>query len=888
MLYSEMNVHSAETLGLLLSEWFRRLEESGIDYLVLRNYEQLPESTSGDVDILVAESQLFEAEALLYITGNSLGWRVHHRAEFSPVSIFLSRFDGSESVHIDLFKDLVWRGADILPAATVLARKRRYRNFYVPDPVDEAVLNLLTRLLYAGYIKDKYKPQIIQTIQSDPEAFVERLSECFNGRTARLLSEQAGGENWKLIEKSVWRLRIHILSQTIKRHPLLFFKRWLKDTKRFLNRLWSPAGLMLVLIGPDGSGKSTIAQLIKQDLDRTFPIDKGVHCHWKPCFLPRRSKHTETTWIQNPHGRPPRSVFSSIPIFLYHWFDFVLGYFFKYYPALFRNGLVLVERHYYDFYVDQKRYLLNVPIWLVKLCHKFVPSPDLVILFDAPPEVLWQRKQEISLGELQRQTSEFRTLITQLPQGIILDCTPQLDTVRKNLKFIVLEYLSYRTRKRWPFINDVVYVPNHLDWIKNIITNTPNAVCVLNHPFGASANSKRENLPVEHLDFIVLPSFSQPKLLVPIKPRRAALVTLHLYNPRRVKGILLKQSLKLALTSGLTAHLPLPKVQFIFSKEAQPNDLLHQKVKDIIGRDDLSIGMYTGTNTVHKKPVLSIVTKKGELVAIGKIGLDPETVALVQNEGATLQELSHTPLADHMIPKLLYASPWGEKYILLLTPPKGKLQRAPNDLSTIHVNFLKELINQGCYTTSLCKSEYWNTLLTRINTLITTENLPFWPAVWNSCLKLIQEKLGNTELSFARAHGDFVPWNTYLVNDKLYVFDWEYSRCGMIVGWDIFHFYTQTNILVKRANAYRILAQAYPTIGYHLLRFQPNCPPSDFYYLYALYLVDVSSWYIFRDKHIVDLQGYRLRKTWLKMLQTHLESLPRQYSLGNGLSPSVK
>lgn len=43
------------------------------------------------------------------------------------------------------------------------------------------------------------------------------------------------------------------------------------------------------------------------------------------------------------------------------------------------------------------------------------------------------------------------------------------------------------------------------------------------------------------------------------------------------------------------------------------------------------------------------------------------------------------------------------------------------------------------------------------------------------------------------AHGDFTPWNTFIVGDRLYVFDWEYAHPAYPLGFDRVHFTLSAN-----------------------------------------------------------------------------------------------
>ena len=90
----------------------------------------------------------------------------------------------------------------------------------------------------------------------------------------------------------------------------------------------------------------------------------------------------------------------------------------------FRGGLVLIDRFYYDFFVDQRRYRLRVPQSIVRLGHFFLKKPDLVVLLDAPAEVLQSRKQEVPLAETERQRTAYRALVRGLRNGRVDGCHP--------------------------------------------------------------------------------------------------------------------------------------------------------------------------------------------------------------------------------------------------------------------------------------------------------------------------------------------------------------------------------------------------------------------------------------------------------------------------------
>ena len=131
-----------------------------------------------------------------------------------------------------------------------------------------------------------------------------------------------------------------------------------------------------------------------------------------------------------------------------HWLEFFLGSFLRIRPATFKGGLVLIDRWYYDFFVDQRRYRLRVPLALVRFGHFFLKKPGLVLLLDAPPEILQQRKQEVPLLESQRQREAYLSLIRSLPQGRIINAGAAPEAVGREMTETVLAFMTERMDQR--------------------------------------------------------------------------------------------------------------------------------------------------------------------------------------------------------------------------------------------------------------------------------------------------------------------------------------------------------------------------------------------------------------------------------------------------------
>jgi thymidylate kinase len=192
-------------------------------------------------------------------------------------------------------------------------------------------------------------------------------------------------------------------------------------------------GRFILLVGPDGSGKSTLAGRLVEELKSRF--DGTRRLHWRPTLLPqagaflgRSVGDTSTPHAKEPHGR----ILSTL-VLLYYWLDFFLGGWLKTWVLKRRGELIVMERGWQDIAVDARRYRLQIFPRLVFAMASLLPVPDLILVLEAPTEVLLDRKQEISSSELERQAAAWRRV--RFPRGsrvVYLDASLDMDQVVKS------------------------------------------------------------------------------------------------------------------------------------------------------------------------------------------------------------------------------------------------------------------------------------------------------------------------------------------------------------------------------------------------------------------------------------------------------------------------
>jgi thymidylate kinase len=359
----------------------------------------------------------------------------------------MSGLQSNAQAHFDLFTGLQWRGVDFLDCRALMNRKVDRGLFAVPHPAHEAATSLLENLVYNGKIKEKYRPAIAAGFRAEPGEALELLARTWGAAQAQFLVAAGAAEQWMEIEARSGALRRALIMRQAARRPWRTAASLLADAARFARRAARPPGLTVALCGADGSGKSTAARAIIEGLRPTFYEQRGREFHWKPPLFSawRRAARGPTT---DPHAKLARNALVSLLFFGFHWLEFFLGWPLCVQPAVLRGGLVLIDRFYYDFFVDQRRYRLRVPRWLVGLGYRLLAKPDLVLLLDAPVEVLRCRKQEVPPAETQRQRTAYLELVRGLTNGHIIDAAQPPEKVAAQIERVILDFLAQRMSRR--------------------------------------------------------------------------------------------------------------------------------------------------------------------------------------------------------------------------------------------------------------------------------------------------------------------------------------------------------------------------------------------------------------------------------------------------------
>jgi thymidylate kinase len=192
-------------------------------------------------------------------------------------------------------------------------------------------------------------------------------------------------------------------------------------------------GKVIVIAGPDGCGKSTVADAVERLLDPS-PVKR---LHHRPAVLPMRTKHNGP--VLEPHKHAPYHRWLATAKLMYLFLDYQLGWLLRIAPFTRRGGVVILERGWWDLLVDQARYRLFVPASLIGFLGHLLPRPTVTIVLTATPSVIMGRSCELPEQELFRQIEAWKTVPARAANPRFIDTDPSFEQVVRNVIFVLEE-----------------------------------------------------------------------------------------------------------------------------------------------------------------------------------------------------------------------------------------------------------------------------------------------------------------------------------------------------------------------------------------------------------------------------------------------------------------
>ncbi len=425
---------------------FDVLDEAGVCYALLRGYDELFEKHDYlEIDLLVRAKDVAVLKSRLL----PFGFRELPAWGHAPHRFFVAysaRLGGW--LKLDVVTELCYgqpiRKYSVDLVETCLQNRVR-EDVNVLAPEFELLTTVLHCLLDKGRFSVKHRERLgvlARQVRGNRSAAVvlDALLERHISLTLRwsFIQKCVQSQEWNKLMAVSTRLESSLKQRNKLRAPWRTLTATVGRKLRFLLLTFRHQGVSVVLLAPDGAGKSTLAQsLVRDKILKAKLIYMGTNVAATTVGLPftaalaratkkRRQLKKEKTVL----GLVLRCL-NLINKIAEHWYRCLVA---RYH--LVRGKIVVFDRFVYDSWIQKRSktwwkkfraFLFNAPC----------PVPDLVFFLDAPGDVLYARKGEHSPQWIDEQRAKYHALTRILPQMHMIDASQSADNVRKEVTRLI-------------------------------------------------------------------------------------------------------------------------------------------------------------------------------------------------------------------------------------------------------------------------------------------------------------------------------------------------------------------------------------------------------------------------------------------------------------------
>lgn len=435
--------------GEFLASLVQALRAEGVCPCVLRNYEQFPNNNIGhDIDFLILPS---ESAAAIHALRSVQGIRIVGYSVRPSVAITFSEGISStpelRALQVDFNMSLNWKGLPFLPVEMVLEaaipREAGSLRFFVPSPVHEAIISLLSSLLVGGWLKEKYFPQVQLTFANDRSEVIEALSFKFGLKAAtQLVDSVIRGDRNKILG-CVPLLRASLGLQSLLYRPIHSALAIIHHYTSEFEFRFSPKTLETVrIVGPNGYSQATIIEALIPMLQSTAKMVKRTHSTQQSPSTSKPKRIDVSKELCTEKSGNMFALIARIVLWLVHeW----LSQFTE------KKNLTLriCESCYYDILIDdKKRRLSRLPDWLAQTISRMLPPADLWIWLCPALEGMQAKGREVPPAEKLTQLKDYGAFLKTKRKHIIIDTSKPEASVIDEVYAAIINTLAQRTDRQ--------------------------------------------------------------------------------------------------------------------------------------------------------------------------------------------------------------------------------------------------------------------------------------------------------------------------------------------------------------------------------------------------------------------------------------------------------
>lgn len=281
-----------------------------------------------------------------------------------------------------------------------------------------------------------------------------------------------------------------------------------------------------------------------------------------------------------------------------------------------------------------------------------------------------------------------------------------------------------------------------------------------------------------------------------IMPARNLRTAMELYQPSGWKGRLLKRWFPILHRLRIVRSV-------VHAEEirCRMNDELRRLLEKVLETENMEFSIFCGTPSEHKKITIQIFLQK-RIFGYAKFSDKLKVASLFQHESEILKEIRELGVKNVPEPKF-----YGKKngiYIFVQTTTKTRKSKICHHWTIQHTLCIDEIIKKTRQKIAFEKTDFFMEIQKLKNNLNLYEEKD-----QSSLAKGIQfvSDYYSKKNEYCFFHGDFTPWNMYMEDNKIYLFDMEYS-CRLFPPYmDMLHFVMQVCIQEKHKDSKQIIRE---------------------------------------------------------------------------------
>lgn len=408
-----------------------------VEYAVLRNFEGLPfHNDSRDIDIAIEKADFKKIRTRLIALIEESGWYIVTYLNSDRLLTWVCgivREDNSvDLVQFDFFYHTSVFGIVLIENKEILRNRQFNGMVYHADKSFEFLDKYMYDRAVGADYPDKYM-QIRLAVENSPlvrskvrDVFgTDSLAVCDNtGKTALLRAAM----KWNF-----------------KRFGLGTIGHYLRfEYYHIKNYICSNTGFSIGFTGPDGSGKTTVIDLLIERLGDVFRKAHKYY-HFRPALFGNLGEVAHSAGLKkevdrnysDPHRGGKTGLLSSLARLFYYSIDYIIGYWVKVKSVTRITRLVIFDRYYTDIICDSRRSRIYLnPKFLYWFGKLFIPSLDYNILLTASTDTILNRKRELDEAGIKAINDRIDYLENKKEYKKVLNESTPEEAVKQILSYI--------------------------------------------------------------------------------------------------------------------------------------------------------------------------------------------------------------------------------------------------------------------------------------------------------------------------------------------------------------------------------------------------------------------------------------------------------------------